>query len=112
MAQVSTAQNNNLLSQLLEIAKYDSKRNKITIVDDESEINITYVGVAQRPADGHDPVWLITKIDENASDPLFPNTNITILTSDPNVRWIDRLFIPYNAERFEAFDVTFDNTFG
>lgn len=112
MAQVSAAQNNYLFSQLLEIAQFDSKKNKITVLDDTSEVDVTYVGVATRPAKGNNAVWLITKIDESAENPLFPDTIMTVTTSDPKVIWDNRLFIPYNAEKYETFDTTFDTTFG
>lgn len=112
MAQVSAAQGNYLISQLLEIAKFDSKKDKITVVDDTSEVDVTYVGVAQWSARGSDYLWFITRIDEDAIDPVFLNTKMTVLTSAPNVRWDDRLFIPYNAEVYTTFDVTFDETFG
>jgi hypothetical protein len=112
MAQVSAAQSNYLFSQLLEIAKFDSKKGKITVLDDTSEVDVTYVGVAERPAKGSNAVWFITKIDESAENPLFIDTVMTITTSDPKVIWDNRLFIPYNAEVFETFDSTFDETFG
>jgi hypothetical protein len=112
MAQVSAAHNNLLLSQLLEVTRYDSRMGKVTIVDDTSETDVTYVGVAHRGAEGSQCVWEITKIDESAEDILFDNTNITILVSDPNSCWDNRLFLPYNAKVYETFDSTFDETFG
>jgi hypothetical protein len=112
MAQVSAAQMAPLLNKLIGIAEFDSKKDKITVVDDTSEADVTYVGVARRPAKGSDKVWFITKIDENASNSLFLNTNMTVLTSEPKVAWDDRLFIPYNAEVYNTFDTTFDTTFG
>lgn len=112
MAQVSAAQTAPLLQKLIGIAEFDSKKDKITVVDDTSEVDITYVGVAKRGARGSDNMWFITKIDESANNPAFLDTNITILTSEPRVIWDDRLFIPYNAEVYSTFDTTFDNTFG
>lgn len=112
MATVSATQGNYIFSQLLEIAKFDSKKDKITVLDDTSEADVTYVGVAKRPAKGSDPVWFITKIDENANNSIFPNTIMTVLTSDPKAIWNNRLFIPYNAEKYASFDLTFDETFG
>lgn len=112
MAQVSAAQTAPLLNRLIEIANFDSKIGKITLVDDTSIPNVTFVGVAVRGSRGSDKVWFITKIDEDASNSLFPDTPMTVLTSDPRVAWDDRLFIPYNAEVFNSFDLTFDETFG
>lgn len=112
MAQVSAAQSNYLFSRFLEIAEFDSKKGKITVVDDTSEANITYIGVAKRASRGDQPVWFITKLDENATNPSFTNTIMTVLTSDAMVIWDNRLFLPYNAEVFNSFDLTFDETFG
>ena len=95
MAQVSAAQTNYLTSQLIEIAKFDSRKDKITVLDDTSETNITYVGVAIRPANAADAVWEIRKIDESSTDVSYTDSSLIITTADPKSVWDDRLIISY-----------------
>ena len=95
MAQVSAAQGNYILSSLLELAKFDSRKDKVTLIDDTSQTNITYVGVAIRPAAAADTVWEIRKIDETSGNANFTDTSLIVTTSDPKSIWDDRLIISY-----------------